>query len=58
MATRAVHGAVLGERQDPGNFRRRFRRMETDGLIERAPGSRPTGTKPAAVYRYVRPVRR
>ncbi len=52
---RAVHEAVMGVTYDPGNFRRRFMRMITDGIIEQAPGKRPTGTKPAKVYRFVRP---
>jgi len=52
---RAVHEAVKGVSYDAGNFRRRFMRMLTDGIIEQAPGKRPTGTKPAKVYRFVRP---
>ena len=51
---RAVHEAALGVTYDPGNFRRRFRRMVADGLIAQAPGRRHTGTKPARVYRFVR----
>lgn len=50
---RAVHEAVLGAAHDRGNFRRRFQRMVTDGIVEPAPGKRPTGTKPAQVYRFV-----
>ncbi|MCB9673898.1 MAG: NUDIX hydrolase [Alphaproteobacteria bacterium] len=49
---RGVYRAILGADQDPGNFRRRFRRLQTDGLIEEAPGQRPTSTKPAKVYRF------
>ena len=49
---RAVHEAVQGATHDPGNFRRRFKRMVTDGLIVQAPGRRHTGTKPARVYRF------
>jgi 8-oxo-dGTP diphosphatase len=49
---RAVWSAILGETQDPGNFRRRFRRMCTDGLIELSGGVRPTSTKPAKLYRF------
>jgi 8-oxo-dGTP diphosphatase len=52
---RAVYEAIKGHAYDPGNFRRRFMRMQTDGVIERAPGKRQTGTKPARVYRFVRP---
>ncbi|MCA9624056.1 MAG: NUDIX hydrolase [Myxococcales bacterium] len=51
---RAVYEAIKGEEHDPGNFRRRFMRMQTDGILERAPGKRATGTKPARVYRFVR----
>ncbi|MEQ9325230.1 MAG: NUDIX domain-containing protein [Polyangiaceae bacterium] len=49
---RAVYEAIKGHAYDPGNFRRRFMRMQTDGVIERAPGKRQTGTKPARVYRF------
>ena len=51
---RAVYGAIGGRPPDKGNFQRRFRRLVADGLVERAPGSRPTATRPAAVYRFVR----
>ncbi|MBM4358120.1 MAG: NUDIX hydrolase [Deltaproteobacteria bacterium] len=51
---RGVFEAVRGEAHDPANFRRRFERMQDDGLIEVAPGKRQTGTKPARVYRFVR----
>jgi 8-oxo-dGTP diphosphatase len=51
---RAVHEAIKGTAYDPGNFRRRFQRMVHDGVIGLAPGKRPTGTKPARVYRFVR----
>jgi 8-oxo-dGTP diphosphatase len=50
---RQVYEAVKGERYDAGNFRRRFRRMLTDGIIQRAPGKRQTGSRPASVYRFV-----
>jgi len=50
---RAVYEAVQGRNYDPGNFRRRFKRMQTDGIIEPAPGKRQTLTKPAKVYRFV-----
>ncbi len=55
---RAVHEAIHGTSYDPGNFRRRFVRMKTDGVIEQAPGKRHTGTKPARVYRFIRKRRR
>lgn len=51
---REVHEAIKGHHYDNGNFRRRFKRMQTDGIIEQAPGKRLTGGKPAAVYRFVR----
>ena len=46
---RAVHEVVKGVVYDPGNFRRRFQRMMTDGIIEEAPGKRVTVSKPARV---------
>ena len=50
---RQVHEAVTAERYDAGNFRRRFLRMLTDGVIQKAPGKRQTGSRPASVYRFV-----
>jgi 8-oxo-dGTP diphosphatase len=49
---RAVYEAVMGVPYDPGNFRRSFLRMEQDGILERCPGKRSTGTRPAAIYRF------
>lgn len=49
---RSVYEAILGTSYDAANFRRRFNRMLEDGLIEQAPGRRPTRSKPAAVYRF------
>ncbi len=51
---RGVHEAIKGEVYDPGNFRRRFNRMMTDGIIEEAPGKRQTVRRPAKVYRFRR----
>lgn len=51
---RAVYEVIKGTTYDPGNFRRRFNRMVTDGIIERAPGKRITASKPAQVFRFVR----
>src|SRR5690606_28729214 len=51
---RAVYEAIKGTTYDAGNFRRRFLRMQADGIIEQAPGKRATGTKPASVYRFTR----
>ena len=49
---RATWESIGGKMLDPGNFRRRFQRMEEDGLVERAPGKRTTASKPAALYRF------
>lgn len=49
---RGVWDAVLGSAQDAANFRRRFRRLASEGVIEEAPGHRPTATRPAAVWRF------
>jgi 8-oxo-dGTP diphosphatase len=49
-----VHEAIRGEPLDPGNFRKRFLRMIEDGVIEPTRGKRPTASKPASVYRFVR----
>ncbi|MFO0723855.1 MAG: NUDIX hydrolase [Myxococcota bacterium] len=49
---RAVHEVIKGQSYDRGNFRRRFNRMLTDGIIEQAPGKRITASKPARVYRF------
>jgi 8-oxo-dGTP diphosphatase len=51
---RNVHAIVLDKEMDPGNFRRKFNRMQEDGLIEQAPGKRITTSKPATVYRFKR----
>ncbi len=50
---RQVYEAIKGTTYDPGNFRRRFNRMLTDRVIEKAPGKRQTASKPAKVYRFV-----
>ena len=49
---RAVYEAIKGESYNPSNFRRRFQRMLTDGIIKEAPGKRTTRTRPAKVYRF------
>jgi 8-oxo-dGTP diphosphatase len=49
---RAAYEVIDGVRYDPGNFRRRFKRMFDDGIIEGAPGKRITVSKPAQVYRF------
>ena len=51
---RSVYEAIKGEVYDPSNFRRRFKRMMEDGIIEEAPGKRAATTgRPAKVYRFV-----
>ncbi len=50
---RAVHEVIQGTTYDPGNFRRRFLRMQTDGIIAPAVGKRLTRSKPAKVYRFI-----
>jgi 8-oxo-dGTP diphosphatase len=52
---RAVHEAIKGTTYDPSNFQRRFKRMRADGLITSTPGKRATGTRPASLFRFVRP---
>ena len=52
---RSVYQAVKGEPCDAGNFRRRFLRMQSDGLVEQAPGQRLGTRRPSAVFRFVRP---
>lgn len=49
---RATWESLAGRTLDPGNFRRRFQRMEEDGLVMLAPGKRTTASKPAALYRF------
>jgi 8-oxo-dGTP diphosphatase len=51
-ALREVYGAVKGHTYDPGNFHRRFERMQTDRVIVPTPGEHHTGTKPARVHRF------
>lgn len=51
---RSVYAAVKGETYSPRTFRRRFQRMQTDGIIEEAPGKRLTAGRPAKVYRFTR----
>lgn len=47
---RNVYAAVLGERLDPANFRRRFVGWEKEGLVLEAPGERVTGRRRAKVF--------
>ncbi len=50
-----VYEAVLGQCSDIRNFRRRFKRLVADGLVERAPGKRFLGkSRPADVWRFRR----
>lgn len=49
---RAAVDAVRGVRADPGNFRRRFRHLLDDGVVQRAPGRRVTGRRQASVFAF------
>jgi 8-oxo-dGTP diphosphatase len=49
---REVYEAIKGQSYDHSNFRRRFKRMLADGIIQPAPGKRLTTGKPASVYRF------
>ncbi len=49
---RGVYELLQGRTLDPGNFRRNFQRLVDEGLIERAPGQRYTGRRPAKLYRF------
>jgi len=51
---RAVYAVVKGDDFAVKNFYRRFRRMQSDGIIEKAPGFRATTTKRAAVYSFLK----
>ncbi len=52
---RSVHEAIQDKMHDPRNFRRRFQRMVTDGIIVPAPGKRHLGkARPAKVWRFQR----
>lgn len=53
---RDVYSVVKGAEYSSNNFYRRFRRMQSDGIIEVAPGYRGTATKRASVYRFKRTV--
>jgi len=49
---RTVYDAIKSKRYDPRNFRRRFQRMLTSGLVEEASGKRHLGkSRPAKVWR-------
>jgi 8-oxo-dGTP diphosphatase len=51
----SVYQAILRKPGDVRNFRRRFKRMVDDGVIEKAPGKRYLGkSRPAEVWRFVR----
>ena len=51
---RSVHEAIKGHSYKAPNFYRRFRRMQTDGIIEEAPGKRYGSGRPAKVYKFTR----
>lgn len=52
---REVHEAVHQRRLDAANFDRRLRRLIEDGLIEPVSERRPTGRRPARLFRAVSP---
>ncbi len=49
---RAAVDAVRGGAVDPANFRRRFRRLLDDGVVQRRPGRRITGKRQADVFAF------
>jgi 8-oxo-dGTP diphosphatase len=51
---REVHELLGGAPLDPGNFRRKFLRLVSDGIVEPADGTRVTGRRPAQVWRVTR----
>jgi 8-oxo-dGTP diphosphatase len=51
---RSVHEAIKTTSYDPSNFRRKFKSMLQDGIIQEAPGKRITISRPAKVYSFVR----
>lgn len=53
-----VYEAIGGAAIDAGNFQRRLKRMVARRVVEKAPGRRETGKRPAALYRFVREAER
>jgi len=51
---RGVYDGVMGQPCDPGNFRRRFLRMEEDGVVIKTEKKQKTASKPAQLYRFRR----
>ena len=50
---RDVYEAIQGRSHDARNFRRRFQRLISDGVVEQAPGKRHLGkSRPAKVWRF------
>lgn len=50
---RTVYETVLGKPQDARNFRRKFKRMATQGMVVHGPGKRHQGkSRPAQVWRF------
>lgn len=49
---RHVHEAILQTPLDPPNFRRNFKRMLADNLLEETGEQRPTGGRKAKLYRF------
>jgi 8-oxo-dGTP diphosphatase len=52
---RGVYEQIGGERLDPANFNRRFKRLVERGLVEACPSTRATSARPAREYRFLRP---
>lgn len=52
---RAALDAVRGAPSDAGNFRRQFRRLQQEGVVQPAPGRRVTGRRPARVFTFAPP---
>jgi 8-oxo-dGTP diphosphatase len=51
---RSVHQAVQGCQYSVANFRRRFRRLQTDGWIEQLSETKATGAHPAKLFKFAR----
>jgi 8-oxo-dGTP diphosphatase len=52
---RDIYEAIQSKTYDARNFRRRFQRMVTDGIVQAAPGKRHLGkSRPANVWRFTR----
>jgi 8-oxo-dGTP diphosphatase len=51
---REIYEVIKGKRYDPRNFRRRFQRMLSGGIVEETPEKRLTGpSRPARTWRWI-----